>query len=61
LKYLISMPATPEPTPSHAPALPLVWRVLAWTASILACLAVFGLYTAPEFMVLLADKVWSCF
>ncbi len=55
------MPAATESTTPSTPALPLVWRVLAWAAAILACLAVFGLYTDPEFMVLLADKVWSCF
>lgn len=55
------MPTAPEPQPPSPPALPLAWRLLAWAVSIVACLAVFGMYTAPEFMVLLADKVWSCF
>ncbi|MDP4077228.1 hypothetical protein [Acidovorax sp. A1169] len=55
------MQAAPEPIPHRAPALPLVWRVLAWVVAIGACLAVFAMYTAPEFMVMLADQVWSCF
>lgn len=55
------MQAAPEHIPHRTPALPLVWRVLAWVVAMLACLAVFGLYTAPEFMVMLADQVWNCF
>lgn len=51
----------PHPAPSrggrHAP----VWRWLAWSVAVLLCLAVFGLYTAPGFMVMLADQVWACF
>ncbi|SER67574.1 hypothetical protein [Giesbergeria anulus] len=34
---------------------------LARIAAILALLAVFALYTQPDFMVLLANQVWSCF
>ena len=55
------MPTAPEPVPHRTPALPLVWRVLAWAVAILACLAVFAMYTVPEFMVMLADQVWNCF
>ena len=55
------MPAAPEHAPHRTPALPLVWRVLAWAVAILACLAVFAMYTEPEFMVMLADQVWNCF
>ena len=37
-------------------------RVSVWTVlAALALLAVFGLYTAPEFMVMLADQMWACF
>ncbi len=36
-------------------------RVLAWTATLGASLAVFALYTRPQFLVMLADQVWSCF
>ncbi len=38
--------------------------MLAWaarTVAVLATLAVFALYTRPEFMVMLADQLWSCF
>lgn len=55
------MQTAPKQIPHRAPALPLVWRLLAWTVAILACLAVFAMYAAPEFMVMLADQVWSCF
>lgn len=55
------MHPAPDHPPDRPPALPLVWRVLAWAAAVLACLAVFGLYTVPEFMVMLADQVWNCF
>lgn len=57
----MNMPAASEQTPHRTPARPLVWRVLAWAAAILACLAVFAMYTMPEFMVMLADQVWNCF
>lgn len=36
-------------------------RGLGWFAAIVACLAVFAMYTVPDFMVMVADKVWSCF
>ena len=29
--------------------------------AVLARLLVFGLYTAPDFMVMVADQVWACF
>jgi len=57
----ITMPTATEPVPHRTPALPLVWRVLAWAVAILACLTVFAMYTVPDFMVMLADQVWSCF
>ena len=47
------------------PSLSLRQRgVLAWAlrlAAVAAALAVFALYTRPEFMLMLADQVWSCF
>lgn len=49
---------TPPPPPK--PRL----RALRWlgvAVAVLLCLAVFGLYTAPEFMVMLADQMWACF
>jgi len=36
-------------------------RLLGWVAAVLILLAVFALYTAPGFMVMLADQVWACF
>ncbi|MCE1193127.1 MAG: hypothetical protein LWW96_13350 [Acidovorax sp.] len=36
-------------------------RWLGWAVAALACLAVFGLYTASDFMVMVADQLWSCF
>lgn len=36
-------------------------RWLVGTVAVLASLAVFGLYTEPEFMVMLADQMWACF
>ena len=47
------------PSPDAAPPQWLAW--LARIAAILALLAVFALYTQPDFMVLLANQVWSCF
>ncbi|MEJ7686745.1 MAG: hypothetical protein WKG52_06985 [Variovorax sp.] len=36
-------------------------RLLGWSAAIAATLAVFGMYTRPDFLVLVADQVWACF
>ena len=36
-------------------------QLLAWGAALLALLAVFALYTRPEFLLTLADQLWSCF
>lgn len=60
-------PTTPPPPAAPAPATPatgraaLGWRWLGGLLAVLACLAVFGLYTAPGFMVQLADQLWACF
>ncbi len=48
----------PPPPQTHKP------RALRWLGRALAlllCLAVFSLYTVPEFMVMLADQMWACF
>lgn len=34
---------------------------LAWTAAAAVLLAVFALYTRPDFLVTLADQLWACF
>ena len=53
---------TPAPhTPPHAAALPTWLRALIWAVVLAALLAVFALYTRPEFMLTLADQVWACF
>ncbi|EHL21661.1 MULTISPECIES: hypothetical protein [unclassified Acidovorax] len=49
-------PSSPWST-SAKPAL----RWLGWAVAVLACLAVFGMYTVPDFMVMVADQVWACF
>ena len=36
-------------------------RALVWSAVLALLLTVFALYQQPEFMVTLADHVWSCF
>jgi hypothetical protein len=40
---------------------PRILRALGWAVAVLACLAVFGMYTVPDFIVMLADQMWSCF
>jgi hypothetical protein len=36
-------------------------KVMLYAAALLASLAVFGLYTQPDFMVMMANQVWACF
>jgi len=36
-------------------------QLLAWALALLALLAVFALYTRPDFLLTLADQLWSCF
>ncbi len=36
-------------------------QALAYVAALVALLAVFGLYTRPDFLVTLADQLWACF
>lgn len=37
------------------------WRWLAWGLVCLALLGAFAGYTAPDFMLLLANQWWGCF
>ncbi|WP_159913949.1 hypothetical protein [Pantoea sp. 18069] len=41
--------------------LPLGLRVVGGALMALVLLAVFGLYTNPEFMRMMADQMWACF
>lgn len=36
-------------------------RLLLWSAATATLLAVFSLYTQPDFLVQLANQVWTCF
>ncbi|MCZ8094049.1 MAG: hypothetical protein O9331_11240 [Acidovorax sp.] len=55
-------PSQPTPPSPHAPRARRGWlRALGWLAAVAVCLAVFAMYTVPDFMVMVADTVWSCF
>jgi hypothetical protein len=51
--------SAPSTSPGHG--MPRAWRWLAWMVAMVLCLAVFGMYTVPDFMVMLADQMWACF
>lgn len=36
-------------------------KVMLWLLAIVVLLAVFALYTRPDFLLTVADQVWSCF
>ena len=36
-------------------------KLLAYAASLAALLAVFALYTRPDFLVMLSNQIWACF
>ena len=36
-------------------------KLLAYGTAVTVLLAVFALYTRPQFLVTLADQVWACF
>lgn len=40
---------------------PLVLRALVWACVLLALLGTFALYNRPDFLVNLANQLWSCF
>ena len=40
---------------------PLPRKLLAWAGATAVLLAVFALYTRPQFLVTLADQIWACF
>jgi len=37
------------------------YKLLAYVLALAALLGVFALYTRPEFLMNLADQLWSCF
>ncbi len=39
----------------------IVRKAIAWIAAGAVLLAVFALYTRPDFLVTLADQIWACF
>jgi hypothetical protein len=39
----------------------LILKAAVWVAVAAALLAVFALYTRPDFLVTLANQVWACF
>jgi len=36
-------------------------KIALWALVVIASLAVFMLYTRPDFMLTLANQVWACF
>ena len=38
-----------------------VRKLLAYATALAVLLAVFALYTRPDFLVTLADQIWVCF
>ncbi len=36
-------------------------QLLAWALALVVLLAVFALYTRPDFLLTLADQLWACF
>lgn len=40
---------------------PWLIRTAGWSAATAALLGIFMLYTRPDFLVMLADRVWACF
>lgn len=36
-------------------------KLLGWSAALLVLLAVFMLYTRPDFLLTLANELWACF
>lgn len=56
----MAQPDHPTASPS-SPSSPVWLRTAGWAVATLACLAVFALYLRPEFLMTLADQLWSCF
>ena len=57
-----SLPPGGAEPPSGGRAAARLWqRGLVWTAELAGLLATFALYQRPDFLVDLADRLWSCF
>ncbi len=41
--------------------MPRTRKLTAFAVALAALLAVFALYTRPDFLVTLADQLWACF
>jgi hypothetical protein len=39
----------------------LLFKITLYSLALATLLAVFGLYTRPEFMLRMANQVWACF
>jgi hypothetical protein len=39
----------------------LAQKIALWAAAITASLAVFALYTRPDFLFTMANQLWACF
>ena len=39
----------------------MVLKITLWTVAVMASLAVFALYTRPDFLFTLANQGWACF
>lgn len=46
---------------SPGPRRALLWRGAGIAGALLALLAVFSLYTQPDFFFTVANQVWACF
>jgi hypothetical protein len=36
-------------------------KLLIWSGTVIVLLAVFALYTRPDFLVAMANQIWACF
>ncbi|TSE37717.1 hypothetical protein Tfont_00715 [Tepidimonas fonticaldi] len=49
------------PSPQSRPVLRPVLHLAGWGVALGACAAVFAWYLEPDFLLTLADRLWSCF
>jgi hypothetical protein len=36
-------------------------KLLIWSGAVIVLLAVFAMYTRPDFLLTLANQIWACF